>query len=53
VLLLLLKTGSESLFRDVSAFPVGTTFDITFRVVKVATTAVVLTSDCYEFTISQ
>lgn len=46
-------TGRESLFRDVSAFPVGTTFDITFRVVKVATTAVVLTSDCYEFTISQ
>jgi len=46
-------TGRESLFRDVSAFPVGTTFDIWFRVVNVATQAVVLTSDCYRYTISQ
>ena len=46
-------TGRESLFRDVSAIPVGTTFDIWFRVVNVATQAVVLTSDCYRYTISQ
>jgi len=46
-------TGEESLFRDVSAFAVGTTFDIAFRVVNVATSAVVLTSDCYRYTISQ
>jgi hypothetical protein len=46
-------TGRESLFRSVAAFAVVTTFDITFRVVKVATSAVVLTSDCYRYTISQ
>jgi hypothetical protein len=45
--------GSESLFRDVGALGVGATFDITFRVVNVATSAVVLTSDCYRYTISQ
>jgi hypothetical protein len=46
-------TGEESLFRSVAALGVGATFDITFRVVKVATSAVVLTSDCYRYTISQ
>ena len=46
-------TGRESLFRKVAALGVGTTFDITFRVVNVATSAVVLTSDCYRYTISQ
>jgi hypothetical protein len=46
-------TGEESLFRDVAALGVGATFDITFRVVNVATSAVVLTSDCYRYTISQ
>jgi hypothetical protein len=45
--------GSEQLFRNLSAFPVGTTFDIHFRVVEQATSAVALTSDCYQFTISQ
>lgn len=45
--------GEESLFRNVAAFGVGATFDIAFRVVKVATSAVVLTSDCYRYTISQ
>lgn len=44
-------TGEESLFRNVAAFGVGATFDITFRVVNVATKAVVLTSDCYRYTI--
>ena len=46
-------TGRESLFRSVAALGVGATFDITFRVVNVATSAVVLTSDCYRYTISQ
>jgi hypothetical protein len=46
-------TGEESLFRNVAALGVGATFDITFRVVNVATSAVVLTSDCYRYTISQ
>jgi hypothetical protein len=46
-------TGSESLSRDVGALGTGATFDITFRVVNVATSAVVLTSDCYRYTISQ
>ncbi len=46
-------TGREDLFRDVSAFPVGATFDIYFRVIKQATSAVVLQSDCYQYTISQ
>lgn len=46
-------TGEESLFRDVGALGVGATFDIAFRVVNVATSAVVLTSDCYRYTISQ
>lgn len=46
-------TGSEPLFRDVSAFPVGATFDIHFRLLEQASSAVVLTSGCYQFTISQ
>ena len=46
-------TGRESLFRDVSPTPVGTTFDIWFRVINLTTSAVVLTSDCYRYTISQ
>lgn len=46
-------TGEENLSRDVAALGVGATFDIAFRVVNVATSAVVLTSDCYRYTISQ
>jgi len=46
-------TGREALFRSVAAFPVGTTFDIHFRVIEATTSAVVLASDCYQFTISQ
>lgn len=45
--------GEESLFRDVAALGAGATFDITFRVVNVVTSAVVLTSDCYRYTIRQ
>ena len=46
-------TGEESLFRNVASLGVGATFDIAFRLVNVATSAVVLTSDCYRYTISQ
>jgi len=46
-------TGQEQLFRSVAAFPPGSEFDIHFRVIEEATGAVVLTSQCYQFTISQ
>ncbi len=46
-------TATAGLWRSVAAFPVGSTFDINFRVVKTSTMAAVLSSDCYEFTISQ
>ena len=45
-------TGQEQLFRDLAAFPAGTEFDIHFRVINQATSAVVLQSECYQFTIS-
>lgn len=45
-------TGREALFRSVAAFPVGSRFDIHFRVIDEATSAVVLESGCYTFTIS-
>lgn len=44
--------GREELFRTVAALP-GTEFDIHFRVIEEGTLAVVLTSKCYQFTISQ
>jgi hypothetical protein len=46
-------TGREELFRDLGSVPVGTTFDIHFRVIEQSSGAVVLTSQCYQFTISQ
>ena len=46
-------TGREELFRSVAAFPVGSEFDIHFRVIHEVSSAVVLTSECYQFTISQ
>jgi hypothetical protein len=39
--------GEESLWRDVSAIASGSKFDIHFQIIDAATTAVVLTSDCY------
>jgi hypothetical protein len=45
--------GRAKLFRSVAAFPVGSTFDIHFRVIDQETSAVVLTSQCCQFTISQ
>ena len=46
-------TGREELFRNLSAFPPGSEFDIHFRVIEEDTSEVVLTSKCYQFTISQ
>jgi hypothetical protein len=46
-------TGREDLFRNVSAVPVGTTFDIHFRVIEQATSTIALRSGCYQFTTSQ
>jgi hypothetical protein len=46
-------TGRAQLFRDLAAVPAGMQFDIQFRVIDAATTAVVLESDCYQFTVSQ
>jgi hypothetical protein len=45
-------TGQQQLFRDLTAFPPGTEFDIHFRVVNAVTLAVVLESECYQFRIS-
>ena len=45
-------TGRAELFRSVAAFPVGSRFDIHFRVVQAGTSTVVLESQCYQFTIS-
>jgi hypothetical protein len=44
-------TGKEDLWRDVSSAATGATFDIHFRVIDKATSAVVLTSDCYRYTV--
>ena len=46
-------TGREELFRSVAVVPVGSEFDIHFRVIHEGSSAVVLTSECYQFTISQ
>jgi len=46
-------TGRANLFRDLSAIPVGTTFDIHFRVVDAETSAIVLESACYQYTVTQ
>jgi hypothetical protein len=43
--------GSAALFRDLAAIPTGTTFDIHFRVVDAVTSAPVLSSRCYRFTV--
>jgi hypothetical protein len=46
-------TGRAALYRDLAAVPLGMTFDIHFRVVDAMTSAVVLESGCYQFTVSQ
>lgn len=44
-------TGREELWRNLSAFPSGKTFDIHFRVIDAVNSAIVLASDCYQFTV--
>lgn len=46
-------TGRANLWRDLSTIPNGTTFDIHFRVIDAVTSAVVLESACYQYTVTQ
>jgi hypothetical protein len=46
-------TGRAHLFRSLAAIPLATQFDIHFRVIDAVTSAVVLESACYQFTVSQ
>jgi len=46
-------TGRGLLSRDLSAIPLGSEFDIHFRVIDAVTKAVVLESSCYQYTVSQ
>ena len=46
-------TGRVSLFRNLGTVPLGTTFDIHFRVIDATTHAVVLNSGCFQFTVTQ
>lgn len=43
--------GYAELFRSVSMIAVGTKFDIHFQILKESDSAVVLTSDCYQYTV--
>ena len=40
-------TGREELWRNLSAFPSGATFDIHFRVIDAVSSVAVLISECY------
>lgn len=44
-------SGDAELFRSVAAIPVGSTFDIHFQILKEGTTMVVMSSDCYQYTV--
>ncbi len=46
-------TGRADLFRNLAAVPLGTQFDIHFRVIDAGTSTAVLESACYQFTVSQ
>ena len=46
-------TARADLFRGLPASLLGTEFDIQFRVIDAVTSAVVLQSGCYQFTVSQ
>ena len=46
-------TGQANLFRDLAAILLDTQFDIHFRVIDAETSAVVLESACYQYTVSQ
>ena len=41
----------EQLWRDVTAIPSGTEFDIHFQIIDAETLTVVLTSGCYQYTV--
>jgi hypothetical protein len=41
--------GQEELWRNVSAAPSGSTFDIHFRIIDAVSLEAVLTSDCYQY----
>ncbi len=43
--------GEEDLWRDITALPSGSGFDIHFHVIDAVSLAVVLTSDCHHFTV--
>lgn len=44
-------SGAETLWRDITSAARGSTFDIHFQIVDKASMAVVLTSDCYQYTV--
>jgi hypothetical protein len=44
-------TGRADLFRSVAAFPTGSQFDIHFQVIDAMTSAPVLQSGCYRYTV--
>ena len=46
-------TGRADLFRNLSTIALGTQFDIQFRLIDAVTSAVVLESTCYQYTVSQ
>ncbi|MEJ7768376.1 MAG: hypothetical protein WKF89_11240 [Chitinophagaceae bacterium] len=43
--------GTETLWRDISAIATGSTFDIHFQIIDATSMAVVLSSDCYQYTV--
>jgi len=43
--------GSEELWRDITAAARGTSFDIHFQIVDATSLEVVLTSDCYQYSV--
>ena len=43
--------GVAELFRSVSTIPVGSTFDIHFQIIKESSLEVVLSSECYQYTV--
>ena len=43
--------GEDILWRDITAIPSGSKFDIHFRVIDAITLDVVLYSDCYQYTV--
>jgi hypothetical protein len=46
-------SGHANLFRNLASIPLGTEFDIHFRVIDATTSAAVLESACYQYTVSQ